>query len=164
MRFSWRSVLVGVATSLALCGCGAATDTQHPSQWGSDADDITQDEHQIDAAQDKWLKVVNACQTDTPAQVIRCVDRADESSQFTAAADKLRIQLERTRDQLDDGDCRTATNTLVTKLRLLSQALDTFRTVATTGTWTATKTAGAAANSAYAAVIPAAGTSRKACT
>ncbi len=107
---------------------------------------------------------MNACHTDTRAQVIRCVDRADESSQFTAAADKLRIQLEHTRDQLDDGDCRTATNTLVTKLRLLSQALDTFRTVATTGTWTDTKTAGASANSAYAAVIPAAGTSRKACT
>ncbi len=159
-KLSCGSALVGVAVSLAVCGCAAA-DTEHPGS--SDIDSINQDVQQINTAEVKWVTAVRACPINTRPQVIRCISEAYRSSQFPSAVDKLRNQVEHARDQVDNGDCKTALSTFVTKLHLLSQALDTFRRAPTTGTLTDLKTAGRAAHGAWATSVQAELTIRKAC-
>ena len=160
-KFPCWSVLVGVVSSLALCGCAAAADAQHLGN--GEIDGINQDVQQINTAEQKWRGAVLACPINTRPQVIGCINGAYRSSQFPSAVAKLRSQVEHARDQVDDGDCKAALSTFVAKLRLLSQALDTFRRVPTAGTVPDLKTAGGAAASAWDDAVQAEATMRKTC-
>ncbi len=127
---SFAAIILGVV-ALAGCATPGSADSQYPVS--GDTHRINQRVAEINTGWEQYKAGVNACLAGVRREAIPveafapCIGDTYQSSGFAQAAGHLRSQVERTRDTVDSGDCRSALDRLAARVRVLSATIDEFK-------------------------------------